>query len=138
MKESISSLLLVVIVCFLEGCASVGLNASAHLTDVGLASNNYQIVVTNISGEASSSGILGVSYGIGLAGGQFAIIPLSPSRTLYKNAMQNLWADFEAKNGSAIGRTLALTNLRYDAETLNTLFYTRIKIVVIADVVEFK
>jgi hypothetical protein len=105
---------------------------------VGLSSNNYQIVATNISGEASSAGIVGISLAIGLGGTQFAIIPLSPNRTLYKNAMQNLWTNFEATNGSAAGRTLALTNLRYDSETLNTVVYTKIKIVVIADVVEFK
>lgn len=141
MKKSVSIVLLITMITIifsLGGCASIGLTASTHLTNVGLASNNYQIVATNISGEASSNAILGVSYGVGLAGGQFAIIPLSPNRSIYKNAMQNLWANFEAKNGSAVGRTLALANLRYDAETLNTLFYTKIKIVVIADVVEFK
>jgi hypothetical protein len=52
--------------------------------------------------------------------------------------MQNLWSNFETKNGSAVGRTLALANLRYDAEVLNTFFYTKIKIIVIADVIEFK
>jgi hypothetical protein len=138
MKKLISILLAIVIITFFGGCASTGLTASAHLTNVGLTSKNYQIVATSISGESSSKGILGVSFGIGLGGGQFSIIPLSSNRTLYKNAMENLWANFEAKNGSAVGRTLALTNLRYDSETFNMLFYTKIKIVVIADVVEFK
>jgi hypothetical protein len=138
MKKSISVLMIIVIISFLGGCASTGLTTSTHLTNVGLSNNNYHIVATNISGEASSDGIVGVSLGIGLGGVQFSIIPLSSNRTLYKNAMQNLWTNFEAKNGSPVGRTLALTNLRYDAETLNTLVYTKIKIVVIADVVEFK
>jgi hypothetical protein len=137
-KNSISFLLIFVIIFILGGCASTGLTSSTHVTNVGLNNNNYQIVATSISGEASSNGIIGLSLGIGLGGGQFSIIPLSPNRTLYKNALQNLWANFEAKNGSAVGRTLALTNLRYDSETLNTVVYTKIKIVVIADVVEFK
>lgn len=138
MKKSISFLLIFVIISILGGCASTGLTTSTHVTNVGLSSNNYQIVATNISGEASSAGIVGISLAIGLGGTQFAIIPLSSNRTLYKNAMQNLWTNFEATNGSAAGRTLALTNLRYDSETLNTVVYTKIKIVVIADVVEFK
>jgi hypothetical protein len=134
MKKLISILFFIVIIFTLGGCLSTGLTTSTHITNVGLSSNNYQIVATSISGEASSNGIIGVSFG----GGQLSIIPLSSNRTLYKNALQNLWANFEAKNGSAVGRTLALTNLRYDSETLNTGFYTKIKIVVIADVVEFK
>lgn len=138
MKKSFSLLLIFVIISILGGCASTGLTTSTHITNVGLSSNNYQIVATSISGEASSNGILGISLGIGLGGAQFSLIPLSSNRTLYKNALQDFWTNFEAKNGSAFGRTLALTNLRYDSETLNTLVYTKIKIVVIADVVEFK
>ncbi len=138
MKKSISGLMSIVLLTFLGSCASTGVTTSSHLTNVELKGNNYQIVATNISGEASSNGIVGLSLGIGLGGAQFSLIPLSPDRTLYKNAMQNLWANFETKNGSPVGRTLALTNVRFDSETLNTVVYTKIKIVVIADVVEFK
>lgn len=138
MKKLISILSFIAIVSILGGCASSGLTASTHRTNVGLSNNNYLIVATNVSGEASSEGILGASFGVGLGGSQFSLIPLTSNRTLYKNAMQNLWANFEAKNTSAVNRTLALVNLRYDAETLNTFFYTKIKIVVVADVVEFK
>jgi hypothetical protein len=137
MKKSVS-VLVIAIVSSLSSCTSVGLTSSTHLTNVGLSINNYRIVATNLSGEASSKGILGASFGVGMGGAQFAIIPLTKNRTLYKNAMQNLWANFEAKNGSAVDHTYALVNLRYDAETLNTFFYTKVKIVVIADVVEFK
>jgi hypothetical protein len=138
MKKSIYVLFAIAIANVLWGCVATGVTASAHLTNVGLSSNNYRIVATNISGEATSNGILGVSYGAGMAGAQFSIIPITPDRTLYKNAVQNLWTNFEAKNASPVGRTLALTNLRYDTETLNTFFYTKIKVVVIADVIEFK
>ncbi len=138
MKRSISGLMSIVLLIFLGSCASTGVTTSSHLTNVELKGNNYQIVATNVSGEASSNGIVGLSLGIGLGGAQFSLIPLSPDRTLYKNAMQNLWANFETKNGSPVGRTLALTNVRFDSETLNTVVYTKIKIVVIADVVEFK
>jgi hypothetical protein len=138
MKKSISILSFIAFVSILGGCASTGLTASTHLTNVGLSSNNYRIVATNVSGEASSAGILGASIGVGVGASQFALIPITSNRALYKNAMQNLWANYEAKNGSAVDHTLALVNLRYDAETLNTFFYTKVKIVVIADVVEFK
>lgn len=95
-------------------------------------------MATSITGESSSRGILGISTGYGAYTEQFALIPLTPDRAIYKNALQNLWANFETKYGSAVGRALALANLRYDSETLNTLVFTEIKIVVIADVVEFK
>jgi len=138
MKKSISILSFIAIASFFSGCASAGFNASAHLTNVGLSSNNYRIVATNVTGEASSAGILGASFGMGIHALQFSIIPITANRTLYKNAMQDLWTNFELKNGKPTDRTLALVNLRYDAEALNTLFYTKMKVVVIADVVEFK
>jgi hypothetical protein len=138
MKKSILMLSIIAIVSVLSGCAAAGLTASTHRTDVGLSANNYRIIATNVVGEASSEGILGASFGVGMGASQFSIIPLTPDRTLYKIAMQNLWANFELKNGSPANRTLALVNLRYDSETLNTFLYTKLKVVVVADVVEFK
>jgi hypothetical protein len=138
MKESISFLLIITIVSMLAGCASTGVTSSSHLTNVGLSDNNYSIVATNVAGEASSEGIFGSSFGVGLGAYQISLIPLTHDRTLYKNAMQNLWASFEAQNGSTTNRTLALVNLRYDSETLNIFIYTKLKVVVVADVVEFK
>jgi hypothetical protein len=138
MKKSILMLSIIAIVSVLSGCAAAGLTASTHRTDVGLSANNYRIIATNVVGEASSEGILGASFGVGMGASQFSIIPLTPDRTLYKIAMQNLWANFELKNGSPANRTLALVNLRYDSETLNTFLYTKLKVIVVADVVEFK
>lgn len=138
MKNSISIVLAIALASLLGGCASSGLTASTHRTDVGLTNNNYRIVATNITGEATSEGVIGFSLGIGMGATQFTLIPLTPDRTLYKNAMEKLWANFEAKHGPVTNRTLALANLRYDAETLNTLVYTKLKIVIIADVIEFK
>jgi hypothetical protein len=138
MKKTLSILSFIVVAALLGGCASTGLTASTHLTNVGLSNNNYRIVATNVSGEASSDGIFGASLGVGMGAAQYSLIPLTPDRTLYKIAMQNLWTNFEAKNGSAVDRTLALTNLRYDSESFNLFFYTKLKVVVIADVVEFK
>lgn len=138
MKKPILIVSFVAIGIILDGCASAGLTASLHNTNVKLSTNNYTIIATGVTGEASSEGVLGISYGVGMGAAQFSLIPLTPNRTLYKNAMQNLWDTFEVKNGKVVGRTLALANLRYDAETLNTFFYTKVKVAVIADVVEFK
>ncbi|MBK9400623.1 MAG: hypothetical protein IPN36_07100 [Bacteroidetes bacterium] len=139
MKKLISILLAIVIITFFGGCASTGLTASAHLTNVGLTSKTIKLWPQVSVVNPQVKGILGVSFGIGLGGGQFSIIPLSSNRALYKNAMENLWANFAGQRMEVLlDWTLALTNLRYDSETFNMLFYTKIKIVVIADVVEFK
>ncbi len=122
----------------MQGCASTGLTAASQLTNVQLGSANFRIVATNVSGEASSRGMLGVSFGFGMAVTQMALIPLENDRTLYRNAMKNLWENFEAVNGAPINRKLALVNVRYDSESLNTLFFTKISAVVVADVVEFQ
>lgn len=122
----------------LSGCASTGLTTSSHLTNVELREPNFRIVATNVTGEASSEGIFGVSYGLGIATSQIALIPLTDDRMLYKTAIQRLWQNFEAANGSAVNRKLALVNVRYDSESLNLFFYTKVTTVIIADVVEFE
>jgi hypothetical protein len=68
MKKSISILLLVATVSIFEGCMSAGVTTSTRLTNVGLDSNNYRIVETSISGEASGNGILGLSMRYGMTG----------------------------------------------------------------------
>jgi hypothetical protein len=138
MKKLITGLFSIAIASLLLSCVSTGLTSSTHRTDVGLANNNYRIVATNVSGEASTESILGASYGVGLGASQLALIPLTANRAIYKNAMQNLWANYEVKKGSVVDRPLALVNLRYDTETLNTFIYTKLKVVIVADVVEFK
>jgi len=123
---------------FLAGCASTGVTTSTHLTNVGLSNANYKILATNVQGSATTEGVFGVSLGVGLGASQWALIPLTPERTMYKIAMENLWESFEKKNGSASNRTLALVNLRYDSESLNIFLYTKLTVVVVADVVEFE
>ncbi len=121
-----------------NGCSSAGLTASGHVTNVQLTSPNFRVVATNVSGEADSKGIFGVSYGLGVATTQLTLIPLTEDRMLYKRAIQNLWSDFEAAHGTVSNRRLALVNVRYDSEMLNLFFYTRVTTVIVADVVEFE
>ncbi|MEQ9377641.1 MAG: hypothetical protein RIG68_20815 [Imperialibacter sp.] len=139
MKKSNSILAMATIIALmLGGCASTGVTTSGHLTNVELSSPNFRIVATNVSGEASNKGVFGVSYGFGMAASQLALIPLGNDRLLYKNAMKQLWDNFEAANGPVTNRKLALVNVRYDSESLNVFFYTKVTAVVVADVVEFQ
>lgn len=121
-----------------SGCASTGVTTSAHVTNVQLGEPDFRIVATSVSGEASSEALFGVSYGLGMAATQLAIIPLTSDRMLYKMAMEKLWSNFEAAHGSATNRKLALANVRYDSETLNLFLYTKVTTVIVADVVEFE
>jgi hypothetical protein len=91
MKKSLLTMAFLAAVVLLNGCASTGLTASAHLTNVQLTNPNFKVVATSVSGEATSKALLGVSYGAGIATTQFALIPLQENRLLYKTAMEKLW-----------------------------------------------
>lgn len=121
----------------LSACSATGVTASTHTTNVQLNRANYRILATNVSGQASSEALLGVSVGFGMAASQFAIIPVSNDRALYQKAMNDLWAKFEATHGSPNDKKLALVNFRYDSESLNTFLYTQLRVTVVADVIEF-
>lgn len=138
MKKISVIVVLAAAILFFDRCASTGLTASSHLTNVQLSDPDFRVVATNVSGQASSKGILGVSYGLGIGATQLTLIPLTEDRLLYKNAMEKLWASFESKNGPVAGRKLALVNLRYDSETFNLFLYTKLTTVIVADVVEFQ
>jgi hypothetical protein len=56
---------------------------------------------------------------------------------LYKEALDNLWKNYEAVHGGVEGKKLALINIHYDSEALNLIVYTRPKVMIRADVVEF-
>lgn len=132
------SALIAVAGLLISGCASTGLTASSHLTNVQLHDANYRVVATNVSGEASSEALLGFSIGIGFGATQVALIPLDKNRLLYGTAMKSLWDNFESKHGPVVNRRLALVNMRYDSDALNLFFYTKVSTVLVADVVEFE
>jgi hypothetical protein len=120
------------------GCASSGLTASSHVTNVQLNTTNFRVVATNVVGQSSASAVLGVSFGVGIGTAQLALIPITEDRMLYKQSISDLWANFEKTNGPVVGRRLALVNVRYDSESLNLILYTKITSVIVADVVEFQ
>ena len=138
MRRFLTTMYVIASSILLCSCISCGVNLSTHVTQVGLKVPNYQMVARSVSGSATVEGVLGVSYGFGLGASQLSLIPMSDNRTVYKTAMENLWSDFETDHGSIAGRKLALANMRYDSETLNTFFYTKLTVEVIADVVEFE
>lgn len=129
---------LLLMLILVNGCTSTGVTASSHVTNVQLTEPNFRMVMPNVSGEAASDAILGLSFSFGMATSQVALIPLSKNRMLYQAAMKKLWENFEAANGPVLGRRLALTNLRYDSDCLNVIVYTKAKTVIVADVVEFE
>jgi len=122
----------------ISGCASSGLFLSVNNTGVELSESNYEIVATNVSGEAEAGYLLGLSFSAGAATNTMALARVSGSGMLYKEALENLWKNYEKDHGSVIGKKLALVNVRYDSDALNLLLYTSAKISIRTDIVEFK
>lgn len=121
----------------LSGCTSTGAFIATNLTNVELGQTNYKIVATNVTGEAEAGYLIGFTWNSGVANSTLAIARVMGSEALYHDAIQNLWMNFETKNGSIEGKKLALVNVRYDSDNLNLFFYTQAHIIIRADIVEF-
>lgn len=119
-------------------CAPSGMTLNHSGTQVELSSPNFKLVAKDITGEAESSYILGISFSYGAVTNTLAVYRLEGTGLLYKEAMQKLWKNFEEKYGPAEGKKLGLVNVRYDADVLNLLLYTQVKLYITADVVEFE
>ncbi len=120
-----------------SGCFSTGVFNTAHLTNVQLTDSNYRLVATGVSGEAEAEYLLGFSGSFNTEVSTFAVARLSGKGSLYQEAFDNLWRNFEATNGPVAGRRLALVNVRFDGDALNLIVYTRPHVSIRADVVEF-
>lgn len=119
------------------GCTSSGAFISANQTIVNLNEGNYSLTATNVTGQAESAYILGLSYSNGLIANTLAIARVEGTGMLYAEALENLWENYESDHGMIRERKLALANVRYDTDIVNALVYTKVKVVVRADVVEF-
>ncbi len=137
MKPRILYVLLVLGIWLLPGCANSGLFLAANVTSVELSNPNYRVVATNVAGEATAGYLLGVSAAMGLEMRTIALARVQGTGQLYREALEDLWRNFERQHGSPANRRLALANVRYDFEALNLLIYTRPTVSVRADVVEF-
>lgn len=120
------------------GCSNSGAFLAVNQTVVNLEEANYVVQATNISGESSAGYILGLSYSNGPVANALAIARVSGTGMLYAEAIENLWASYEAEYGSVRGERAALINVRYDADMLNLILYTKVKVTVRADVVLFE
>jgi hypothetical protein len=119
------------------GCATTGAYDAATITNVELSEGNYEVVATNVQGEASAGYILGASLSTARQQRTIALARVSGSGQLYGAALEDLWSSFAAEHGSPEGRKLALTNVRSDTDALNLLLYTSSTVTIRADVVEF-
>ncbi len=131
------SLFLCLVLLAMSGCSTGGMFSSGNITDVQLQRNNFKIIARGVSGEATAGYILGGSFSMGMATNTFALVRVYGTGLLYKEALEDLWKNYETTYGSVEGKKLALINVRYDAEALNLIVYTRPKINIRADVIEF-
>ena len=129
--------LAVVLALAFAGCGQAGQFASTSLTQVELSQPNYIIVATGVSGEAKASYLIGVTLSSGPVTNSVSLKRLSGTGKLYEEALDDLWAQFAAEHGAVEGRRLALTNVRYDADTNNFVLYSDVVLSVRADVIEF-
>jgi len=121
----------------LAGCVSGGAFPTANLTSVELAERNYTVIATDVVGTAWAGYVLGVSGGWGPSMQTLAIARVEGDGQLYGAALEDLWDRFEEEHGPAAGRALGLVNVRFDADALNLILYTKATVWVRADVVEF-
>ncbi len=120
------------------GCINSGAFYAANMTNVELREANYQIVATNVHGQSEAGYILGLSGSQGGYATTFALFRVEGDGLLYKAAVEDLWAQFEEKNGPVANRRLALVNVQFDADASNYLgLYSKSVVSVRADIVEF-
>ena len=124
-------------VLFLSGCTTSGAFLSLNQTHVNLEQANYSITATSVSGYSEAAYVLGISYGTGPSVNTLAAGRVEGTGLLYKEALEDLWANYEANHGTMDGKRLALANVRYDTDILNLLIYTKVMVNVRADIVEF-
>ncbi len=122
---------------FISGCTTSGAFLSANQTQVTLEQANYNITATNVAGYSESAYVFGFSYSTGFTTSTFAAGRVEGTGMLYKEALEDLWINYEKDNGTINGKRLALTNVRYDTDILNLIIYTKIMVGVRADVIEF-
>jgi len=132
------TVVLILLVVSFTGCSNAGMFSSVNVTDVRLSEDNYDVVATNITGSSRAGYILGFSFGPAAQVSTAAIARVSGTGMLYKEALENLWENYEIDHGPREDKRVALVNVHYDTDILNLLLYTEVKLFIHADVVEFK
>ena len=121
----------------MSGCTTSGAFLSANQTHVNLEQGNYTITATDVSGYSETAYVLGFSYSTGLTTNTLAVGRVEGTGRLYKEALDDLWGNYEKNHGALNGKSLALANVRYDTDILNLLIYTKVMMNIRADVIEF-
>ena len=121
----------------LAGCASTGMFPAVNLTTTQLAEGNFRLIATDVGGESSAAYILGFASSIGPDIRTVAVARIEGEGFLAREALADLWATFAQTYGPVENRSLALVNVRFDADVLNLILYVRPRMSVRADVVEF-
>jgi hypothetical protein len=121
------AVVLILLIVSFTGCSNAGMFSSVNVTDVRLSEDNYDIVATNITGSSRAGYILGFSYGPGALVSTAAIARVSGTGMLYKEALENLWENYEIDHGPREDKRVALVNVHYDTDILNLLLYTEVK-----------
>lgn len=124
-------------VFLISGCTSSGAFLASNRTEVNLQEGNYEIRAANLSGVSEAGYVIGVSFSTGPTVSTLAFGRVTGTGMLYKEAIENLWANYEDEFGSLEGKQLALANIRYDTDILNLLLFTKVTVGVRADVIEF-
>lgn len=120
------------------GCTSSGAFIAVNQTNVELGEGNYSLTATGVEGQAEAAYILGLSYSSGVAANTLALARVSGSEKLYADALDDLWQSYESNHGAINDKKLALANVRYDADIINLILYTKVTLTVRADIVEFR
>jgi len=133
----LGAILVAGLVSGLTGCAQSGMFLAGNVTNVQLGQSDYKVVATDLSGTAQAAYLLGLTLPGGMVNNTLALARIQGTGMLYKEALADLWANFEKEHGPVAGRKLALVNVRYDGDNINLLVYCRPKLSIRADVVEF-
>jgi hypothetical protein len=137
MRKSLALVSLFILILMALSCTSSGLFLATNQTNVKLAEPNYTIIAKNIVGESTAAYVFGLSFSNAAITQTLAIARISGTGMLYAEAVKSLWSNFESKHGAIEGKKLALVNIRYDADMINLFVYTKVKLYIRADIVEF-
>ena len=90
-------------VLLITGCSNSGAFLALNQTVVNLEEGNYEVHATNVQGQATTGYILGLTYSSGPVANSLAIARVSGSGAIYTEALEDLWASYEAEHGSVEG-----------------------------------
>lgn len=138
MRRKKTLLSLAAVALFTVHCVSSGVSRPTTLTNVDLKENNYRIVATGISGEASSGTVLGLAAPMGIMTSAIGVARVSGERDLQKAALADFCKNAEAQVGPVKGDNFALVNVINDGTAANWFgLYATQTVVIRADIVEF-